>query len=125
MRRRLAPCPNGFTLLEMLVALAVFSVAALTLVNLQRVVLADTATLGDRTIGRIVAQNVAAEALALPEPPARGTETGEEENAARVWRWVRETGESPEPGVLRIDIAVTDAQETPVARLTVYRPGRI
>lgn len=123
--RRIAPHPDGFTLLEMLVALAVFSVAALTLVNLQRVVLADTATLGDRTIGRIVAQNVAAEALALPEPPARGTENGEAENAGRLWRWARETGESPEPSVLQIDIAVTDAAGTPVADLTVYRPDRI
>lgn len=123
MKRRVAS-QSGFTLLEMLVALAVFSIAALTLINLQRVVLSDTAELGERTIGRIVAQNVAAQALAMPDPPARGTEEGEEENAGRVWRWTREVGESPEPSVLQIDIAVADPDGEPAARLTVYRADR-
>ena len=112
---------DGFTLLEMLVALAVFSIAALALLNLQTVTVTNTAVLRDHTIGQIVARNVAVEALTDPQPPAQGTETGEELNAGREWRWARVTGESPEPRILQIDIQVTDEVGNNAASLTVFR----
>src|SRR3546814_3358742 len=49
---------TGFTLLEMLVALAVFSLAALALIRLQSVTLHTAAGLDGKTLGQIVAHNL-------------------------------------------------------------------
>lgn len=112
---------RGFTLLEMLVALAVFSIAALALLNLETVTVTNTARIQDRTLGQIVARNVAVEALTDPRPPAQGTETGREVNGGRAWTWTRITGESPESRILQIDISVADERGEFAAALTVFR----
>lgn len=112
---------SGFTLLEMLVALAVFSIAALALLNLETVTVTNTNRIADRTIGQIVARNVAVEALTDPSPPSIGTENGEQTNGGRNWQWTRVTGPSPEARILQIDIAVTDASGERAADLTVFR----
>lgn len=111
----------GFTLLEMLVALAVFSIAALALLNLNTVTVTNAGAVQERTLGQIVARNIAVEALTDPTPPARGTETGEEVNGGRAWRWTRVVGESPESRILQIDIAVADEAGQPAGALTVFR----
>lgn len=112
---------TGFTLLEMLVALAVFSIAALALLNLNSVTITNTAQVEERTLGQIVARNVAVEALTDPAPPPQGTETGEEVNGGRGWRWTRIVGESPEARILQIDISVLDEAGQPAGALTVFR----
>ncbi|MEO1167981.1 MAG: type II secretion system minor pseudopilin GspI [Pseudomonadota bacterium] len=114
-------CESGFTLLEMLVALAVFSIAALALLNLETVTVTNTSRIADRTVGQIVARNVAVEVLTDPTPPAIGAENGEEMNGGRNWQWTRVTGPSPEARILQIDIAVTDASGDRAADLTVFR----
>jgi general secretion pathway protein I len=111
----------GFTLLEMLVALAVFSIAALALLNLETVTVTNTMRIADRTIGQIVARNVAVEALTDPVPPSVGTETGEEESAGRVWHWTRITSPSPESRILQIEIAVADESGDRAADFTIFR----
>lgn len=112
---------SGFTLLEVLVALAVFSVAALALLNLETVTTSNTIALQDRTVGQIVARNIAVEALSAPSPPSQGAESGEAVNAGRQWVWTRQTGESPEARILQIDIAVRNDSGDQVAALTVFR----
>jgi general secretion pathway protein I len=87
---------DGFTLLEMLVALAVFSIAALALLNLETVTVTNTSQIADRTIGQIVARNVAVETLTDPAPPSIGAVSGEESNGGRTWQWTRTTGPSPD-----------------------------
>ncbi|WP_328804991.1 type II secretion system minor pseudopilin GspI [Parasphingopyxis marina] len=111
----------GFTLLEMLVALAVFSIAALALLNLETVTVANTTQIADRTIGQIVARNIAVEALTDPQPPSIGTETGSEVSGGRNWQWARVTDQSPESRILQIEIAVADENGAQAAGLTVFR----
>lgn len=111
----------GFTLLEMLVALAVFSIAALALLNLENVTITNTSRIADRTIGQIVARNVAVEALTDPRPPAIGTESGEEFNGGRQWSWTRVTGPSPEGRILQIEVEVRGESGDRAAGLTVFR----
>lgn len=112
---------HGFTLIELLVALAIFSMAAVALLRLEGVVLASTATLQDRLIGQIVARNVAVLALTDPRPPVYGEVAGGETNAGRAWRWTRIVAPTPETGVQRIDIAVIDDTGRPAGGLTVFR----
>ena len=111
----------GFTLVEMLVALTIFSIAALALVRLQSVSLSGTATLQDHAVAQIVARNVAVEAVTDPLPPALGIARGQAANGGRGWAWVRRTSISPEPRILRIDVVVAGASARPSARLTVFR----
>ena len=102
--------PAGFTLLEMLVALSVLSLAVLALVNLAGENLRTEAALESRVFAQVVAENRAVEALTALAPPAIGETNGTEESAGRIWRWTRKVSTTAEAGILRVDIAVA-AQE--------------
>ena len=62
----------GFTLLEMLVALVVFSLAALALVRLEGATIRNTADLETQVVAQMVARNVAVETLIDPRAPTLG-----------------------------------------------------
>ena len=105
----------------MLVALAIFSLAALALLRLEGATLFSTQRLADTTVAQIVARNLAVGLLTDPRPPAFGTDQGEITNAGATWRWVRETKRTEDARIVRIDLAVTDATGRPMTRLSLAR----
>jgi general secretion pathway protein I len=118
------PHENGFTLIEMLVALAIFSLAALALLRLGGATAANSARLNEQAIALTVARNIAVETLTDPEPPAFGTTAGEAVNAGRRWRWTRNVARSPEARIQQIEIRVeTEAGGPARAALTAFRRG--
>lgn len=113
---------RGFTLVEMLVALAIFSLAALALLRLGGATAATTVRLQEQAIAQIVARNLAAEVLSDPESPPFGTLTGQARNGGRNWAWTRVTERSPEARIQMIAIQVVSADGSPGrATLTVFR----
>lgn len=96
---------QGFTLIELLVALAVFSLAAMALLNLSGENTRSAARVETRTLGGVVAENAAVEAMIDPRL-AEGRTDGVVTLAGRQWRWTRSV-EAVEGGMLRIDIRVT------------------
>ena len=113
---------QGFTLIEMLVALAVFSLAALALLRLGGASATNAARLQDQALAQIVARNLAAEVLTDPAPPPFGTLSGEAINGGRRWLWTRTTGRSPEPRIQQIEIRVVGEAGGPGrATLIVFR----
>ncbi|WP_242123326.1 type II secretion system minor pseudopilin GspI [Sphingobium sp. Sx8-8] len=96
----------GFTLLEMLVALAVFSLAALALVRLQGVTLHTAADLDSKAMGQIVARNLMVELQTDPAPPSLGSQEGAVENGGRRWHWVREVKATDDKRLLQVSLAV-------------------
>ena len=115
---------QGFTLIEMLVALAIFSLAALALLRLGGATAANSARLNDQAVAMIVARNLAVEVLTDPQPPAFGASAGAVANAGRRWRWTRSVARSPEARIQQIEIAVEpDAGGPGRAALTVFRRG--
>ena len=116
-------CEAGFTLIEMLVALAIFSLAALALLRLQGATVTTTGQLQDQALAQIVARNIAVETITDPVPPANGNVTGETVNAGRRWGWVRSTGASPEPRIQQIAIQVRSLEGPASANLLVFRRG--
>ena len=111
----------GFTLIEMLVALAIFSLAALALLRLEGATVASTARLQDQAMAQIVARNLAVEAMTDPVAPAFGRTSGQAENGGRSWSWTRIVGRSPEPRIQQIEIQVQSRMGPESARLTVFR----
>lgn len=112
---------HGFTLIEMLVALAIFSLAALALLRLQGATLSNSAALQDQAIGQIVARNVAVETITDPVAPSIGLSDGTEVNATREWRWTRRTSPAGQRDLQRVEIAVMNDAGRVVAGLIVFR----
>ncbi|MDF2494662.1 type II secretion system minor pseudopilin GspI [Sphingomonas sp.] len=113
---------TGFTLIEVMVALAVFSLAALALIRLEGATIRSTALLGDTIVAQMVARNVAIDAVTAARPPTLGRAAGVEQNGGRAWRWVREVRPTGDARILRIDVAVADAAGRQLGRLTMIRP---
>lgn len=111
----------GFTLVEMLVALAVFSLTALALLRLEGVTTSSTMLLENQALADIVAQNLAVEAITDPIAPALGKASGSAADGGRNWRWFRETRLSEEPRILQININVQSLSGPEQAQLTVFR----
>jgi general secretion pathway protein I len=113
---------RGFTLIEMLVALAIFSLAALALLRLGGATATNSANLAEQAIAQIVARNLAVEALTDPAPPAFGASQGDAVNAGRRWRWTRTVSRSPEARIQQIEILVQPEAGGPGrASLTIFR----
>ncbi len=115
------PEEQGFTLIEMLVALAIFSLAALALLRLEGATVLNTARLHEQALAQVVARNIAVEALTDPVPPAFGRESGSAVNGGRRWQWTRNTARSPEPRIQMITIAVRSEAGPEAASLTIFR----
>ena len=111
----------GFTLVEVLVALAIFSLAALALLKLQGASLMGAARLDERTVAAIVAKNVAVEALTDDPAPSFGTQSGQLVNAGRRWRWTRAVSRLPDTRLARIDVRVGPVEGGTAASLTLVR----
>jgi general secretion pathway protein I len=112
---------RGFTLIETLVAMAIFSLAALALLRLEGATMSSTAVLADRTVGQIVTRNLAVQIMTDARAPAIGDAAGSVVNAGRTWRWTRVTKRTEDSRIVRIDLAVTDDQGRPSGALSLAR----
>ncbi|MBB3943717.1 general secretion pathway protein I [Sphingorhabdus rigui] len=118
------PTQNGFTLLEIMVALAIFSLAALAMVRLQGYSVRSTSNLGDSSMAWQVARNVAVEILSNPAPPTLGETRGEEMNGGQNWRWTATASPTDNTRLVMVEIDVVGTGNAALrkARLTIARP---
>jgi general secretion pathway protein I len=113
---------RGFTLIEVMVALAVFSLAVMALVRLQGATIRGAGVLDRTLLAQTVARNVAIEAVTDPRPPLPGQSRGVEANGGATWTWVRSVTPTGGTGIFRIDVAVADPSGQVLGRLTMVRP---
>lgn len=112
---------RGFTLIEVLVALAILAVLATTLVSQSGNFSAQLFRLEDKTIALWVAQNALDEAR-LEERAAEAQKPVEVEMAGRTWRVSRSITPTERPGFSRIEVGVTrDGDEEPLLSLSGFR----
>lgn len=97
---------RGFTLIEVLVALSILSVAVLAAFKLLRESTSAFSAVRDRAIAEIVADNAVVEAVTHPAPLDLGMTHGEVEMAGQRWTWRRSVGATSDSGLIRIDITV-------------------
>lgn len=112
----------GFTLVEIMVALVVFSLAALALLRLEGATIRSTGILQATLLAQMVARNVAVEAVTDAQPPIAGRSNGVEQNGGRAWRWTRDVRATGDSSVLRVDVAVADETGRTIGRMTMVRP---
>ena len=90
----------GFTLIEVLVALAVLAIALGALIRGGTSTAANAAYLSDKTFAHWVGLNLIAEQQLEASWPAVGKRKGDTELAGREWNWERSV-ESTEDGDMR------------------------
>ena len=122
--RRSPSGEGGFTLLEMLVALSIISIAALTLVRLDAYAVRTAGNLDESTMAGIVAQNRAVEMWTDPSPPTIGASASSVANAGRNWRIEQRVTKTADDALLRIDLIVRPESGNGQAALTVIRSSR-
>jgi general secretion pathway protein I len=102
---------RGFTLVEVMVALAVVAVAVPALLFTLDQQIDGTAYLRDRSLAQVVAVNRLAE-LRLAQRGAgaalRGESAGSEVMAGRDWYWRVAAASTEVPGFARVEIRVSD-----------------
>lgn len=107
-----------------MVALAIFSLAALAMVRLQGYSVRSTSNLGDSNMAWQVARNVAVDILSNPTPPTLGETRGEELNGGQNWKWTATTRSTDDNRLVTVEINVVGAGNAALrtARLTIARP---
>ena len=97
---------RGFSLVEVLVALAVVAIALVALLAAAARLTRDADHLRELTLADWVAANVLTESR-LREPfPALGKSEGRMRMGPREYRWQRVVQNTPEPALRRIDVHV-------------------
>jgi general secretion pathway protein I len=114
---------RGFTLIEMLVALSVFSLAALALIRLQAFTTHNAAELELRVVAQSVVRNRAVEILTDPRPPSLGESSGQEENGGLDWTWTQSARMADDGRFVQVDITAREKTSGAPASLTILRPA--
>lgn len=116
---------RGFTLLEVLVALAVLALALGALIKGGAENAANAGYLRDKTFAQWVATNQVTLMQLQPDWPAVGEKKGTEEMAGREWRWEAKVSETFDETVRRVDVKVRGLDDDPdssIAQLTAFLP---
>jgi general secretion pathway protein I len=96
----------GFTLLEIMVALAVFATLATAVLSAGQYVAKQSAAVEERLLAAWVADNQLNE-LRLQSAPAKGHSQHTVHMASRDWRLRQRVGDSTEPRLLKVEIEVS------------------
>lgn len=97
---------RGFTLLEVLVALAIFALVAASVLTASARSVRTASQLEDKTLAMWVADNRLAELQLADTPLADGRDQGQVEFAGRRWGWQSEIQATSEPAMRRVTLWV-------------------
>ncbi len=114
---------RGFSLIEVVIALAVLAIALSALINSASTATANTISLRDKTLAHWVAMNKLAEIRLAGEWPKLGISKGKSRLADREWEVESTISGTPEPAIRRIDVRVRkpgDPKETSLTLLTGF-----
>jgi len=116
------PPPRGFTLVEVLVALAVLAIALAAVMRAMAQAIDTTATLREHEVALWVAENRLIQHQMSQDWPSVDTTDGDTDMGGRKWYWREQVSSTPEPKMRRIEITIretADSKDT-VAKLVGY-----
>lgn len=105
---------DGFTLVEVLAALVIFSIAIIGLSQAGAQSVAHTDRLTDKTYAGFIADNQLV--LARMRTPQIRSESGEETMGGRDYDWRLDTVETEQAGLFELQISVSDGDDILITR---------
>ncbi|WP_267873516.1 type II secretion system minor pseudopilin GspI [Ferrimonas sediminicola] len=114
---------RGFTLLEVMVALAVFALAAVAVVNSAGEQLSAVPILREKTFADYVAHNRLVDARLEQEFPDLGTgKRGRVELAGRQWYWRQEVVKTTDEEfrAIRVKVSLDEGFDSVISEVTTY-----
>ena len=115
---------QGFSLIELLVAVAILSLAAVTMLDSQTQAVGMTSQVELRTLASVVAENRLNLALGLKEEPVPGSRTGTEEQMGVRFNWRESVRPAPGGDLTIIQVSVFQDSGQDLAELTGFRKAR-
>jgi general secretion pathway protein I len=112
----------GFTLLEILIALAILAIALTAIIKAASSQSLNTIHLREKTFAHWLAMNQMTELQLTAQWPAKGKKEGDEELGPYNWHWVRTITDTPDERVRQVEIAIyhDKADEHSVTRLISF-----
>lgn len=113
---------HGFTLLEVMIALAILAVGLAAVVRTTSSAVGNAVYLRESTLAHWVAMNKIAEVQLQKDWPPVGVTKGTADFASHEWLWESSIIETEEPKVHRIDVSVyaNKGEKEPLAKLVAY-----
>jgi general secretion pathway protein I len=101
---------RGFTLIEVLVALAIVAIGMAALMTALTSSASTTVYMRDKTLAEWVALNQVETVRLALQRPQKGETDGDAEMAGRKWKWHQEVMETEVKGIMRVDVSVKPAE---------------
>lgn len=113
---------KGFTLLEVLIALAVLAIALAAIIKSIGSHVSNLVYLKERTLAQWVASNALTELRVSGKWPSSGELTGDEEMVGYAFNWTITVTEVENSDVRRLDLRVSRAEDSdrPLTTLVAY-----
>lgn len=114
---------GGFSLIEVVIALAVLAIALSALINSASTATTNTISLRDKTFAHWVAMNKLEEIRLSGKWPAVGIKKGESELAGQKWEVETTINGTPDPDIQRLDVRIRkpgDDKKTSVTLLSGF-----
>ncbi|MBE8167388.1 MAG: type II secretion system minor pseudopilin GspI [Shewanella sp.] len=110
------------TLLEVMVALVIFAVAAISITKSIGELIANMPILEERTYAQWVADNVLVDAKLDPVFPAVGKKEGRMEMAGKEWYWRKEAVKTTDDDfrLLRVSVSLDERYSNIIAQVNTY-----
>jgi general secretion pathway protein I len=113
---------DGFTIAEALVAMFVFALAGVALIQMQSQSTRTFSRVETRALARIVAENALVDEMARSEAPVIGAREGEAELGERSWRWTVAIAPTTDARTVRVEAqAFAAGSEAPSANIVAFK----